>query len=302
MFQYFSVMASAPSVSVGIPTFSGSSASLARFSQDFKTFSLLQGWDEVKQASLLPLCLSGVARDAYDCLPESQKKSVALAFEGLKQAFPSRGFIEAQVQLRSLKFDSHSDLDAFIIQLKGLVCRSYPDADRQGLLFNYFLQSLPPHFQCRIVSDGTTSFEAAVATVRNMCCAARLTGQPSQVRQVRSETEFLRQRVGELESQLAKLQGPDGRRGAGGRTCYCCGNSGHLRSVCRHRRATCYQCGTVGHLARACRAGVSENPNRAAGSVPPVRPVMRQGAAGPPLGTRHPPVLSGQGPSPTQDA
>lgn len=109
-----------PPISVGLPSFSGT-GSLSRFKDDFETFSALQGWEKEKQASLLPLCLSGIARDAYDSLGPKQKKDVSAAFEQLKAAFPADGVVEAQVQLRSLRFQPGGNLDAFVVQLRLLV-------------------------------------------------------------------------------------------------------------------------------------------------------------------------------------
>lgn len=58
-----------------------------------------------------------------------------------------------------MKFDGSFDLDAFLVKLKGLVSRSFPnvtDREHEGLLFNYVLQSVPQHFRSRLVSDGVT--------------------------------------------------------------------------------------------------------------------------------------------------
>ena len=280
--------------SVGLPTFAGTSGSVSRFMQDFETFAFLQNFDGAKQASLLPLCLSGVARDAYDCLPHESKKSVKAAFIGLQKAFPSRGVIEAQVQLRAVKFDPNSDLDSFVIRLRGLVATAFPGSDGEGLLFNYFLQSLPIQYQTKLVSDGVTSFEPAVAVIRNMCCAARLSGaQAAPVRQVSSENEVLHRRVEELEGQLARLaQGTRGPFG-GAKTCFCCGRRGHVRRDCRHKQAVCYRCGVVGHLSCACRAAGSGNPQWAPGTVPPAGPGHQlRGASGLPPPLQPPPAIS----------
>ena len=223
---------------------------------------------------MLPLCLSGVARDVYDCLPEESRKTVSAAFLGLRKAFPSRGVVEAQVQLRAVKFDPNSDLDSFVIRLRGLVAAAFPDSDEEGLLFNYFLQSLPMSFQSKLVSDGVTDFESAVACIRNMCCAARLTGaQAAPVRQVSSETESLRKRVEELEGQLARLRRPSPPF-SGERTCFCCGRRGHVRRVCRHQRSVCYRCGATGHLSSVCRAE-SGNSQWVPATVPPVGPAQQ---------------------------
>ena len=264
-----------PPISVGLPSFSGT-GSLSRFKDDFETFSALQGWEKEKQASLLPLCLSGIARDAYDSLGPKQKKDVSAAFEQLKAAFPADGVVEAQVQLRSLRFQPGGNLDAFVVQLRLLVSRAFPSTDSGGLLYNYFLQSLPASYQQELVSDGIQNFDAAVKKVRNMSCAAKLSEEATRsVRQVTvSEADALRQKVQELESKLSRLERsriePSGRRGQTTgrvRTCFCCGFPGHTRASCRKRHLACHTCGTVGHLAKVCnqsgnsqRAGMGPNP------------------------------------------
>ena len=53
-----------------------------------------------KQASPMPLCLSGIPRDAYDALPVTCKKDVKDVFERLKVILPSVSIVEAQVRLR----------------------------------------------------------------------------------------------------------------------------------------------------------------------------------------------------------
>ena len=275
-------------VSVGLPTFSGT-GSVSRFIADFKTFSTLQDWDVGKQASLMPLCLSGIARDAYDALPVSCKKDVKDVFERLKVIFPSVSIVEAQVRLRSLKFKTGDNLDSFIVQLKGLVSRAFPGTEGDELLFNYFLQSLPTEYQQALVSEGIQSFELAVGKIRNIACAARLAAdaQPS-VRQVSAEPDSLYQSVQELKAKLARLEQsryapPYGGQMSGrGRVCFCCGMAGHLQSACRRRHLPCHSCGKVGHLARVCVQPV--NPQRA-GMAPDPRPEQRQPHA---LGMRGP--------------
>ena len=273
-------MAQQPGFALGLPTFSGSTDSISRFISDFRTFAAFQGWDDTKQVSLLPLCLTGIGRDAYDCLPEPSKKSISLAFAGLRQAFPSRGVVSAQVQLRGLRFDPNSDLDAFAIRLRGLVSAAFPESESDSLLFNYFMQALPMQFQSRLVADGIISFDAALATVRNMCCAARLSvSQSAPVRQVSSETDQLRLRVRELEAKLARLEGHRSVRDEK-RTCYCCGGEGHVRRDCRSRNSVCYKCGVKGHLSRVCRTDCTGNMSGTVGSVPPGRSPLHSGGAG----------------------
>ena len=198
----------APPLSIGLPSSSGK-GNVNRFIADFETFAVLQGWEQDKKVALLPLCLSGTARDAYDAFTDECKKDIKAACKRLKQAFPAGDKVEAQVQLRSLRFSSGECLDAFVVRLRGLVSRAFPGTDHDPLLFNYFLQSLPPSYQQTLISDGIQTFEATVAKVRNLACAAKVAASATQtVRQVAvsEEADALHQRVRELEAKLSRLE------------------------------------------------------------------------------------------------
>ena len=242
-------------ISIGLPSFSGV-GSVSRFLSDFKTFAVLHDWEDKKQLALLPLCLSGIARDAYDGLSDKCKKDLKSVLDALEAAFPSGGPVEAQVKLRGLKFVPGQNLDAFTIQLRSLVGAAFPGTVVDQLLFNYFLQSLPDDFQRQIVCDGIVTYDEALKKVRNMTYATRMyEGSSVAVRQVSegaTRTDHLERRVRELEGKLAKLQ----TRSGSTRTCFCCGKSGHLRSACRKRHLTCYVCREVGHLAAVCSKNV----------------------------------------------
>lgn len=262
------------SIAVGPPSFSGS-GSIGRFIADFKTFAVFHSWEPARQAAVLPLCLSGIARDAYDALPEKVRADVSAALAGLRDAFPSGGLVEAQVQLRGLTYNPTSDLDAFVVQLRGLVGRAFPGAATESLLFNYFLQSLPASHQRELISDGIQTFDRAVEKVRNLSCAARLVQAASSVRQVSSDSvvDDLRRKVQDLESRLDQLKGQPAAAGRTQLTCFCCGMPGHRRSHCVKRHLPCHTCGRVGHLARVCRQGNAERP----GEIPAFRPARPRG-------------------------
>lgn len=273
-------MATQP-LSIGLPSFAGK-GSVSRFIADFDTFSILQGWDNDKKVALLPLCLSGIARDAYDAFPSECKKDANAACKRLELAFPSGDKVEAQVQLRSLRLAPDDSLDAFVVKLRGLVSRAFPDTrhtEHDPLLYNYFLQSLPPTYQQALIGEGIQTFDSAVTKVRNLSCAAKVAASQT-VRQVAAtdETDLLRRRVQELELKLSRLERsqvsarPSPGSGSG-RTCFCCGVPGHHQTSCRKRHLPCHVCGTKGHLARMCTQQV--NPQRA-GPGPDPRPEQQR--------------------------
>lgn len=278
-----SAMAFAPPVnlSVGLPRFSGDAGSFERFVEDFDIFARLQRWDDDRKRDVFPLCLSGIARDAYDSLPSDQKATLALTVTALRQSFSGRTPIDCHMSLTTLKYDPSEPLDSFVIQLRTLVSRAFPGQVHDGLLFNHFLMSLPDDYRVQVVGDGILTFEAAVAKVRNLNSALRV--RAAGVRQLSAAPDVvaqLQRRIEELERRLeaagpssggagpARGRGsggpargglPSGGQEAGGRRCFACGQPGHIRSVCRHRSAVCYQCHERGHLAAVCRTRPSEN-------------------------------------------
>jgi hypothetical protein len=54
-------------------------------------------------------------------------------------------------------------------------------------------------------------------------------------------------------AQREKSGERDFRRGTDTRTCYACGEMGHVKAVCRKRNVECYNCGERGHISSVCR-------------------------------------------------
>ena len=269
--------ASAPlgGFTVPSPRFSGE-GSLSRFLSDFDGFSSLYRWDDDTRLKFLPLCLSGVARDAFDSLTVDQRASFGLAVKGLKALFESSNALDAHAKLRQLRFDPRESLDAFVIKFRKLVQDAFPGSDNDMMRLNCFLATLPEPYQIDVVSNGIDSFSAAVERVRNFMRGESLRSHP--VRQVADDPpSMLQQILTRLEQLERSVRAPErasrmGSRGSarspgvgrsgevqGGdrrvpRTCFVCGAAGHLAASCRLRDRECYNCGQPGHLARVCQA------------------------------------------------
>ena len=230
----------------------------------------MHSWDDAKKLDLLPLCLSGIARDAFDALSETERATFASAEAGLKASFSSQSSVDSHAALRDLRFDGTQSLDLFVIELKKLITQTYGTAT-DALLYNTFLSTLSNDLYVAVVSDGVTTFDAAVTKVRNLVTAARHVSRP--VRQMSAarltpppsgSTEEtvarLERRISELEAQLTSRP----TRARGPRTCFACGEVGHIRPTCVHRDVSCATCGRRGHLSRVC----SRNPTQGNGSGP----------------------------------
>ena len=255
------------------PRFSGE-GSFSRFLSDFDSFSSLHRWDDDTRIKFLPLCLSGVARDAFESLPSDHRASFQLAVAGLSALFAKPNALDAHAKLRQLRFDPRESLDVFVIKFRKLVQDAFPGSDDDMLRLNCFLATLPESYQIDVVSNGIDSFSAAVERVRNMMRGESLRShpvrlvadeQPSVLQQILTRLEQLelsmkapnRAPVSEstvVEQPAASRSGPYGRDRSTRRACFVCGVPGHVANSCRLRDRACYNCGQQGHLARVCRA------------------------------------------------
>lgn len=240
-----------------LPSFDGRS-SAPRFLDDFERYSRLQGWDDEKKLDIFPLCLVGIARDAFDSLSTDQKATFAGATAGFRASFSGRSSVDHHVALRALRFDPSGSLDAFVIEFKKLVALAFPDQPSEGLLYNHFLSAVPDELCSAIIADGISTFDGAVNKVRNLCSAAKRLAQGVEksepVRQLAASVDEslvarLERRIAELEAKVDSVaRGPS--RVSGG--CFACGAAGHFRSQCDHKNASCSKCHRRGHLSQVC--------------------------------------------------
>ena len=266
------------------PKFSGE-GSFTRFLTDLEAFFAFDpSLNDEQRLRFLPLCLTSVARDAFDSLTDSQRTTFKDAVDGLKGFFHRPSSVDAHSQLRSLKFEprQHHSFDVFLIKFRKLVHEAFPGNVSDVVLFNCFLDSVPERYKVDIISQGITSFTGAVDRTRNVLrgeqlCASQTPGDSS-VRQISTEEPTILQQIFSRLDQLERrMANPDfsrqtgssratarGGRGPGGpghaaggaqsapRACYVCGSPGHLQRNCRFRNRTCYGCGETGHLLHRC--------------------------------------------------
>ena len=275
------------------PKFSGH-GSFPRFVEDLEAFFLFNsGFSDEQRLRFLPLCLTGVARDAFDSLTDSQRPTFSQAVESLQEFFASPNSVDAHAQLQALRLDPNGDesLDVFLIRFRKLVHEAYPGSDSDIVLFNSFLSTLPDSYRIDIVSEGITSYTKAVSRTRDVLRAERLrSGAGVTVRQVSEEPSLLQQildRIEQLEKRMDRpaSRGPGSGGGirAGGRgsartsglepsgrgpttgsqrACFACGSTSHLKRDCRVKHVTCFNCGERGHIAAICRGPQAGNDRR----------------------------------------
>ena len=265
--------------SIKAPDFYGE-GSFTRFAADLDTYYTIHDFNDDLKLRFLPLCLSGVARDAFEALPADSRTTYEKAIRGLSANFGRPCALDAHAKLRNLQYDTSMSLDAFVIKFKHLMSQAFPGQLSDQVLFHTFLPALPGRYQEHIIAQGISDFEDAVGRVRNLIQSERFQ-QP--VRQVSTpETDRLEQilqRVEAIEHRLAAAQmtgsggagseRPRGRVGGAsvGRSCYCCGSTQHLRATCPVRDCFCARCGRRGHTVDVCRSRGNEHGAVDSGSV-----------------------------------
>lgn len=280
--QSVTVHPSVPTMNFSIspPLYNGRDGSFARFKSDFDIFSQINSWSEQDKLLYLPLCLTGLARDAYEALDDSQRLSFTSVVDALRHSFAPVGVVEAHARLQALKFDCSGSLDAFLIRFKAAVRAAFPGDASDPLLFTYFLASLPADFRSGVIAAGCESFEHAVSKTKCLLAARRVSVPSSEVEpfgagvrrvdelgafsQLMSRLEALEAKVDEaIRSPRPSVpQGPSG-------PCFACGKNGHTRATCRYGSATCHACGKKGHIKPACRSKNAQAGGRAESSTAP---------------------------------
>ena len=110
------------------PKFSGE-GKFVRFLTDLEAFFAFDpSLSDEQRQRYLPLCLTGVPRDAYDSLTDSQRTTFKDAVDGLKEFFHRPNSVDAHSQLQSLKFEPQKlqSLDVFLIKFRKLVHEAFP--------------------------------------------------------------------------------------------------------------------------------------------------------------------------------
>ena len=188
--------------SLRAPEFSGVEP-FSRFKSDLDTYYTIHGFNDDLKLRFLPLCLKGVARDAFEALSEECRSTYDRAIAGLSDCFAKPCALDAHAKLRNLRFDSTMSLDSFIIEFKHLMSVAFPGPMSDQVLFHSFLPTLPVKYQEHILSLGLVDFDDAVRGVRNLM---RSESVQALVRRVGTEPDLLRQileRIVVLEQRIS---------------------------------------------------------------------------------------------------
>ena len=175
------------------------------------TFFVFHRFNDELKLRFLPLCLTAVARDAFEALSSGERATYSAAVAGLRRFVDRSSTLEAQSRLRKLKFDPTSSLNTFVVQFKQLGKEAFPGISSDQVLFHSFVLTLPPRYQQQIVAAGVPAFDEAVEKVRNLIQSERI---PTAVRQVTTgqvDGSVLEQILSRLESLESRVLCSDGR-------------------------------------------------------------------------------------------
>lgn len=170
---------------VPLPRFDGH-GSYRRFRSDFKSFCTIQKFTDDEALNCLPLCLHGVAREAFDGLERpaagsesGSKPPLEPLLDRLGEVFPDATSMDSHSTLQSLRFNPDAQsLDIFTVQLRGLVTAVFGAPTPDSHLFHYFLAAMPQRLAHAVVAGGCLTYDSAVDRVRNVLAADRLPSGP----------------------------------------------------------------------------------------------------------------------------
>ena len=128
--------------SVAEPRYAGV-GSFQRFSSDLDAFCALNGFNDDQKLRFLPLCLSGVARDAFESIPPESRQTFGQTVAALQGLFHKPSALDAHGKLRNLRYDPQQPLGNFVIHLRRPISEAFPGNTSDVVLFNSFLSALP---------------------------------------------------------------------------------------------------------------------------------------------------------------
>ena len=255
-----------PKPNVKPPTYDGTCSWLDYYAQ-FELVGELNGWNEGVKAMYLASGLRGDARALLGDLDQNARRNYIMLVNALNRRFGAENKAELnKTLLKSRRRKKGESLPELAQGIWRLVRNAYPDANYQimeSLAKDHFLDAIDnPDLRWKIFQARTTSLDEALETAieyeafqkaegqrPNLNTHVRNVGESLGVVKVKPESDSV---LKEILQALKSLQVQSDQRSPPKRsgqrhdwslpkTCYGCGQTGHIQKYCPHMNMTSSQ-------------------------------------------------------------
>ena len=157
--------------SVGLGTFSGSSSeNWKKFLARFNRLAQANSWTDDKKRDILPFYLRGAAEEAYEDIPQNDRRTFTGLTEKLEVRFsPAKVADLRSIELHNRVQKQEEPVADFAAEILRLTHAAYPDLTRdhqRGLMKRFFLNGLRAELRRLVMVSNPESFEAAEKAAR----------------------------------------------------------------------------------------------------------------------------------------
>ncbi|RNA36428.1 Transposon Ty3-G Gag-Pol poly [Brachionus plicatilis] len=210
-----------------VPFYSGES-NVENFLQLFELEAAKKDWDDAKKVKVIGLCLTGVAKQAFETISADDKKDFNKVSDRLKKVLcKPRDLCIREFQERVMR--PNETPASFAFSLENLMDKAYPGLsgdNRKETLQNHFMKSLPAHVRVVVrVAMAKLSWHEIVNLAEEIYrdfTSSNVSGELTE-----SDPKI------EIDGELNKMRITGSKRqGRFDGNCYFCGKEGHKEAQC----------------------------------------------------------------------